>query len=96
MTAQHSLRRTTFITEGVRSSVAAVRRQPPAAVIIALLITATYSVYSVAQWNRLATPSWDLGIFTQLAKAYAASTRRLCRSRVTASTSWVTTSIRCW
>ncbi|MHA7141069.1 DUF2079 domain-containing protein [Arthrobacter sp. Sr33] len=71
MTAQHSLRRTTFITEGVRSSVAAVRRQPPAAVIIALLITATYTVYSVAQWNRLATPSWDLGIFTQLAKAYA-------------------------
>lgn len=71
MTAQHSLRRTSFITEGMRSSVAAVRRQPPAAMIIALLITVIYTVYSVAQWNRLATPSWDLGIFTQLAKAYA-------------------------
>ena len=71
MTAQHALPRASFITEGVRSTASAVRRQPPAALITALLVTALYTVYSVAQWNRLDTPSWDLGIFTQLAKAYA-------------------------
>lgn len=30
-----------------------------------------YSVFSVLQWNSYAIKSWDLGIFTQLAKAYS-------------------------
>lgn len=32
---------------------------------------ALYMVYSVLQWNSYAVRSWDLGIFTQLAKDYA-------------------------
>ncbi|MHA7276904.1 DUF2079 domain-containing protein [Arthrobacter sp. Hz1] len=71
MTAEHTRPRTSFITEGLRSTTSAIRRQPSAALITALLVTVLYTVYSVAQWNRLDTPSWDLGIFTQLAKAYA-------------------------
>lgn len=71
MSAQHSLHRASFIAEGLWSTGAAFRRQPPAAVITALAITVIYTVFSVAQWNRMDTPSWDLGIFTQLAKAYA-------------------------
>lgn len=54
----------------LRSFRAAVRRQPPEAWLAAVVVTALYCVFSVAQWNRLDTPSWDLGIFTQLAKAY--------------------------
>ncbi|WP_051427537.1 DUF2079 domain-containing protein [Arthrobacter sp. H20] len=71
MTAHHLTHRTSFLTDGLRSSASAVRRQPPAALITALAVTVLYTVYSVAQWNRMDTPSWDLGIFTQLAKAYA-------------------------
>lgn len=71
MTTQHAPPRTSFITGRLRATTSAIRRQPPAALIIALLVTVLYTVYSVAQWNRLDTPSWDLGIFTQLAKAYA-------------------------
>jgi hypothetical protein len=57
---------------GVRTAVvAAVRRQPSAAWLIGLAAAVLYSVFSVTQWNLLDSPSWDLGIFTQLAKAYA-------------------------
>ncbi|TFB95572.1 DUF2079 domain-containing protein [Cryobacterium luteum] len=42
----------------------------PAAV--GLMTTALYSVFSALQWRSLAAPSWDLGIFTQLARQYAA------------------------
>jgi uncharacterized membrane protein len=45
--------------------------QPMGAWAIAALVTAAYLVFSAAQWNRLESPSWDLGIFTQLAKAYS-------------------------
>ncbi len=51
---------------------AAFRRQPPGAWLTGLLAALTYTVFSVTQWNQLDAPSWDLGIFTQLAKAYAA------------------------
>ncbi|MEG9249349.1 DUF2079 domain-containing protein [Arthrobacter sp. Soc17.1.1.1] len=50
---------------------AAVRRQPAAAWLTGLAAAALYTVFSVTQWNQLGSPSWDLGIFTQLAKAYA-------------------------
>lgn len=42
----------------------------PAAV--GLLVTALYTVHSVAQWRAFVVRSWDLGIFTQLASRYAA------------------------
>jgi uncharacterized membrane protein len=48
-----------------------VLRQPTAAWLVAVAVTAVYTVYSVTQWRRLGTPSWDLGIFTQLAQAYS-------------------------
>ncbi|WP_246005985.1 DUF2079 domain-containing protein [Georgenia muralis] len=32
---------------------------------------AVYTLFAVLQWRLLESPSWDLGIFTQLAKAYA-------------------------
>lgn len=60
-----------FLVRGLHDAAAALRRQPAEAWIVAATVTALYTVFSVAQWNRLDTPSWDLGIFTQLAKAYA-------------------------
>ncbi|WP_269939470.1 DUF2079 domain-containing protein [Arthrobacter sp. HY1533] len=41
------------------------------ALLVGLLAFAVYSVYSRLQWQSYAIRSWDLGIFTQLAKAYA-------------------------
>lgn len=40
--------------------------------VVSLLAFAAYTTYSVQQWRRLEAPSWDLGIFTQLARRYAA------------------------
>lgn len=37
---------------------------------LALLATAAYGLLGTQQWRNLVAPSWDLGIFTQLAKAY--------------------------
>lgn len=51
--------------------VAALRHQPPGAWLTGLAAALLYTVFSVTQWNLLSSPSWDLGIFTQLAKAYA-------------------------
>ncbi|TFB76393.1 DUF2079 domain-containing protein [Cryobacterium glaciale] len=39
---------------------------------VTLVATALYTVFSALQWRSLAAPSWDLGIFTQLARQYAA------------------------
>ncbi|WP_165819876.1 DUF2079 domain-containing protein [Ancrocorticia populi] len=39
--------------------------------IIAALAAALYCSFSVTQWNGFISPSWDLGIFTQLANQYA-------------------------
>lgn len=63
--------RPNFLVRGLHRALAAVRRQPIEAWAVAGVVTALYTVFSIAQWNRLDTPSWDLGIFTQLAKAYA-------------------------
>ncbi|GAB2454806.1 putative membrane protein [Conyzicola lurida] len=49
----------------------ALRAQPPAAWVVAAVTTALYSVLSYSQWITLKSPSWDLGIFTELAKAYS-------------------------
>lgn len=39
--------------------------------LIAGLAAALYCLFSVHQWNGFVTPSWDLGIFTELANQYA-------------------------
>ncbi|WP_421083283.1 DUF2079 domain-containing protein [Rothia nasimurium] len=41
------------------------------AALLALVVFAVYSTYSYFQWKHYVIPSWDLGIFAQLAKAYA-------------------------
>lgn len=39
--------------------------------LLAVITGALYGMYAVLQWRRLEVPSWDLGIFTQLAERYA-------------------------
>lgn len=39
--------------------------------VIGLGTAAVYTAFSLRQWTRFESPSWDLGIFTQLAKAYS-------------------------
>ncbi|WP_298586290.1 DUF2079 domain-containing protein [uncultured Kocuria sp.] len=39
---------------------------------VGLLVLVLYLWWSLLQWHRWEVPSWDLGIFTQLAKSYAA------------------------
>ena len=41
------------------------------AVGVGLVVTALYSLWSWRQWARFEVPSWDLGIFTQIFRAYA-------------------------
>lgn len=36
------------------------------------VVAGLYTLFSWMQWRNWVTPSWDLGIFTQMAKAYAA------------------------
>jgi hypothetical protein len=67
-TRRGALPRAAGLLTGARG---ALRRQPAGAWLIAAAVTATYFAFSVTQWNSLDSPSWDLGIFTQLAKAYA-------------------------
>ncbi len=55
-----------------KNLVAALRSRPAGAWATGLAATLLYTLFSVTQWYRLDSPSWDLGIFTQLAKAYAA------------------------
>ncbi|WP_104081830.1 DUF2079 domain-containing protein [Cryobacterium sp. Y11] len=38
---------------------------------VGLFTTALYTLFSALQWRSVAAPSWDLGIFTQLARQYA-------------------------
>ncbi|HEV7951206.1 MAG TPA: DUF2079 domain-containing protein [Glaciihabitans sp.] len=40
-------------------------------VLVALVVAAVYTVFGVLQWRAFQSPSWDLGIFTQLARQYA-------------------------
>lgn len=42
-----------------------------AAGAVGVVITAAYTVFSVRQWARFEVPSWDLGIFTQVLRAYS-------------------------
>ncbi len=46
-------------------------RLDPMAWVIATVGAAFYISYSIAQWRGFVVPSWDLGIFTQLAQQYA-------------------------
>lgn len=41
------------------------------AALVGLISTTVYTVFSWFQWDSYAVRSWDLGIFTQLAKQYA-------------------------
>ncbi|MHA7261727.1 DUF2079 domain-containing protein [Arthrobacter sp. TMN-37] len=66
-----SRRRVPWRAGSVSAVRGAVRRQPGGAWLAAGAVTILYCAYSTAQWHRLESPSWDLGIFTQLAKAYA-------------------------
>ncbi|TDW29597.1 DUF2079 domain-containing protein [Cryobacterium psychrophilum] len=43
-----------------------------AAMLVGMITTTVYTIFSWFQWNAYVVPSWDLGIFTQLAKQYAA------------------------
>ena len=38
---------------------------------VGIVTTALYTVFSALQWRSFGAPSWDLGIFTQLARQYA-------------------------
>jgi uncharacterized membrane protein len=40
--------------------------------LVGVLTTGVSTVFSALQWQSFAAPSWDLGIFTQLAARYAA------------------------
>ncbi|HLS25769.1 MAG TPA: DUF2079 domain-containing protein [Beutenbergiaceae bacterium] len=42
-----------------------------AALVLTAAVTAVYTLFSWRQWARFEVPSWDLGIFTQLMRAYA-------------------------
>jgi uncharacterized membrane protein len=42
------------------------------ALLVSGLSFAAYTLYGCLQWRRMAVPSWDLGIFTQLLRDYAA------------------------
>ncbi len=46
-------------------------RQHLSAVLVVTVGALVLTNYTVAQWRALAAPSWDLAIFTELAKAYA-------------------------
>lgn len=47
------------------------RLPDPVAVAICLAAMILYTGFSVHQWRNFAVPSWDLGIFTQLAQQYS-------------------------
>src|SRR5690625_7041732 len=42
----------------------------PISWLLAALASLAYGLLGTQQWRNLVAPSWDLGIFTQLAKAY--------------------------
>lgn len=42
-----------------------------AAALVAAAVALVYSLIALVQWRMLEAPSWDLGIFSQLAKAYS-------------------------
>ncbi|HYP03960.1 MAG TPA: DUF2079 domain-containing protein, partial [Cyanobium sp.] len=50
---------------------ALVRHQPLSAWVLSALAFALYWLYATLQWRRFESPSWDLGIFTQVVQQYA-------------------------
>lgn len=40
-------------------------------VVVCALTLGVYCLYSVGQWRMMASPSWDLAIFTEAAKSYS-------------------------
>jgi uncharacterized membrane protein len=62
----------TSAEEGASSDAAVTgRRLVVGPLTVAGLALTAYVTFSWSQWRRLETPSWDLGIFTQLAQRYA-------------------------
>lgn len=55
----------------VASAVGAWAGRHRAALLVSAALTAVYTLFSWRQWARFEVPSWDLGIFTQLMRAYA-------------------------
>jgi len=49
----------------------ALARTVGTALVVGLITTMVYTLFSWLQWRSFAVRSWDLGIFTQLAKQYA-------------------------
>lgn len=47
------------------------RRASVLAAVVAAAATGVYTLYAHLQWIGLVTPSWDLAIFAQMAKAYS-------------------------
>lgn len=42
------------------------------ATVLGIIAATMYTIFSARQWASIVVPSWDLGIFTQLARRYAA------------------------
>lgn len=40
-------------------------------VVVCALTLGVYCLFSVGQWRMMASPSWDLAIFTEAAKSYS-------------------------
>lgn len=61
----------------LRRPLPSARRTPPGhgqrlvPVAVGVLVLVLYTWWSLLQWHRWEVPSWDLGIFTQLARSYA-------------------------
>lgn len=60
------MKRKTEVTSDVHTAIDRVN-----AAILAFAVFCMYSVYSHYQWKHFITPSWDLGIFSQLAQEYS-------------------------
>ncbi|MFC5931403.1 DUF2079 domain-containing protein [Cryobacterium melibiosiphilum] len=76
--AEHSVTTANVTGPGVPARVPArfpAARRPSLSLRLSVLVGAitagVYTVFSAVQWRSFAAPSWDLGIFTQLAGRYA-------------------------
>jgi len=57
---------------GARRRLAPIWRDRLAGLIVAVVVTGLYTVYSAWEWAQFTVKSWDLGIFTELMQRYAA------------------------
>ncbi len=60
------------IAAGGSHRLAPIWRDRLAGLIVAILVTGLYSVYSAWEWWQVTVKSWDLGIFTEVVQRYAA------------------------